>query len=145
MRTNRLIGWALFALATCVAASPLLAQEAAAEAPKHRVVAMYFHRTQRCPTCQKISAYIGEAVKAEFGKELKLKVVELYEIDYQAKKNEKYTKGYKITRPTLVLANVQDGRVTAWKPMPKVWSLVGKKDVFFKYVQDGIRGYLEAK
>ena len=23
--------------------------------------------------------------------------------------------------------------------------LVGKKDVFFKYVQDGIRGYLEAK
>ena len=144
MRSHRLVASVLFALAA-FGAAPLVAQEAAPEPPKRRVVAMYFHRTQRCPTCQKISAYIDEAIKAGFGEELKQKAVQLYEIDYQAKKNAKYTKGYKISRPTLVLANVQEGRVTAWKPMPKVWSLVGKKDQFFQYVHDGVRGYLEAK
>ena len=33
----------------------------------------------------------------------------------------------------------------SWKPAPKVWSLVGKKDAFVKYVQDEVRGYLETK
>ena len=145
MRPYQLVGCVLFALVAIGAATPLLAQGAAAEQPKHRVVAIYFHRTQRCPTCQRISAYVEEAVKSGFAREMKQNVVQLCLIDYQDKKNAKYTKGYKITRPTLVLADVKDGRVTAWKPMPKVWSLVGKKDQFFKYVQDGIRGYLEGK
>jgi len=109
------------------------------------VAAMYFHRTQRCPTCKRISAFIEEAVKTAFAPEMKQNVVQLYLIDYQDERNAKYTKSYKVTRPTLVLVNVKDGRVTAWQPMPKVWSLVGKKDEFFKYVQDGVRGYLEGK
>ena len=37
-------------------------------------------------------------------------------IDYQDRKNEKYAKGYKITAPTLVLADVHGDKVTAWKP-----------------------------
>jgi thiol-disulfide isomerase/thioredoxin len=143
MRSRRVIGSILFAVVTLGATAPLLAQRAAAKPPKHRVVAMYFHRTQRCPTCQRISAYIEESIEAEFAEEVKHRAVQLYMIDYEDEKNAKYKKGYKITRPTLVLANVKDGRVSAWRPMPKVWSLVGKKDAFFKYVQDGIRAYLE--
>lgn len=44
-----------------------------------------------------------------------------------------------------MLADVHDGKVTAWKPMPKVWSLVAKKATFFKYLRDGVRDYLEEK
>ncbi len=145
MRPHQFVGSVLFALVTLGVAMPLLAQDAPQEQPKHWVVAMYFHRTQRCPTCKRISAYIEEAVKTGFAPEVKQNVVQLYMIDYQDEKNAKYTKSYKVTRPTLVLADVKDGRVTAWKPMPKVWSLVGKKAEFFKYVQDGVRGYLEGK
>ena len=94
---------------------------AAAEAdsvPEHQVAAMYFHRTQRCPTCKKISAYIEEAVKANFEEQLKEKSVAIYMIDFQDAKNARYTKAYKITGPTCVLADVHKGKVTAWKPMP---------------------------
>ena len=145
MRPHQLVGLVLFALVALGVAMPLLAQDAPQKQPKHWVAAMYFHRTQRCPTCKRISAYIEEAVRAGFAAEMKQNVVQLYMIDYQDERNAKYTKSYKVTRPTLVLVNVKDGRVTAWQPMPKVWSLVGKKAEFFKYVQDGVRGYLENK
>jgi hypothetical protein len=38
--------------------------------------------------------------------------------------------------------DVHDGKVTAWKPAPKVWSLVGKKDDFVRYVQGEVHSYL---
>ena len=112
-------------------------------APSHQVVACYFHRTVRCPTCKRISAYIGEAVQTAFARELKDGSVKMVMVDFQDPKNQAYTKAYKITGPTLVLLDVHGGKLTAWKPLPKVWSLVGKKDAFLKYVEDEVRGYLD--
>ena len=43
----------------------------AADAPADRVVAMYFHRTQRCPTCQKMGSFSDEAVKTGFADQIK--------------------------------------------------------------------------
>ena len=76
---------------------------------------------------------------------MKARTVSFHLIDYQNRKNARFTKAYKIQAPTLVLADVHKGKVTAWKPMPKVWSLVAKKKDFLKYVQNGVRGYLEGK
>ena len=130
--------------AVFLSAIPALAEKPA-DLPKHRVVAMYFHRTQRCPTCKRISAYIEEAIKTGFAKQVKARTVSFHLIDYQNRKNARFTKAYKIQAPTLVLADVHKGKVTAWKPMPKVWSFVAKKNSFLKYVQNGVRGYLEGK
>jgi hypothetical protein len=124
------------------ASAPAAAKSAVAA---HRVVACYFHRTNRCPTCRKISAYIEESLNSGMAKEMKDGSVALQMIDFQDPKNQQYTEAYKITGPTLVLMDVRDGKVASWKPAPKVWSLVGKKDAFFKYVQDEVRVYLEAK
>ncbi len=124
------------------------AEKAAAKAagvPSHQVIACYFHRTIRCPTCRRISAYIEEAVKTEFRTELRAGSVKMVMIDFQDERNEKYTTAYRIAGPTLVLMDVHNGKVTSWKPAPRVWSLVGDKDEFFQYVQDEIRGYLEVK
>ncbi len=121
------------------------AEDKPVEKPTHRVVAIYFHRTKQCPTCKKITAYIKEAVKAEFEEQTKTRQVTMHTIDFQAAKNKKFTKAYKINRPTLVLADIRDGKVTDWKPMPKVWSLVVKKPDFMKYVQKGVRDYLDGK
>ena len=43
----------------------------AADPPAHRVIAMYFHRTERCPTCLKMGSYSEEAVKKGFTKQIK--------------------------------------------------------------------------
>ncbi len=137
-RTVRLL--VISAVVSCVAL-PAFAAEQPVKVPDHYVAAIYFHRTQRCPTCRKISAYIDEAIHSAFAKQLKAKTVMFTLMDYQDPKNAKFTRGYKVKSPILVIADVRNGKVVQWKPMRSVWTLVGKKAEFFKYVQDGVRGY----
>jgi len=133
------------AIAVALAAAGIVLADQSGAPPGHRVAAMYFHRTQRCPTCKKISAYIEEAIRTGFAAEMRHKTVSVHMIDYQNPENQKYTKAYRITGPTLVLADVREGNVAAWKTMPKVWSLVGTKGEFLKYVQNGVSQYLDTK
>ena len=135
---------AIFAAATLSGHSVRLASadDSAEAAPSHQVVACYFHRTNRCPTCKKISSYIEESVEAGFADEIKAGTVKVKMVDFQDAKNQKLTEAYKITGPTLVLMDIHDGKVKSWKPAPKVWSLVNKKNDFFKYVQQELKSYL---
>jgi hypothetical protein len=141
------LGLSLFTLAVCASlpVPHVRAADGPTAAPAHQVIACYFHRTERCPTCKTIGAYIEEAIKNGFAAELKDKTVRVVMVDFQDPKNERYAKAYDIEGPTLVLMNARNGKVAAWKPAPKVWSLVGEKDKFVKYVQAEVRGYLEDK
>lgn len=134
-----LVASALIGLQPC---SRALAADAASGGPAHQVIACYFHRTQRCPTCQTISTYIEDAIKAGFAAELNDKSVRTVMVDFQDPKNRKYAEAYQIDGPTLVLMDVRDGKIVAWKTAPKVWSLVGKKNDFFRYVQAEVQSYL---
>jgi hypothetical protein len=133
------------ALVSVALAIPQVAMAQSPAKPSHRVVACYFHRTVRCPTCQRIGAYIEESLETGMADEMSEGRVEWVMIDFQNPKNERYTRGYRITGPTLVITDIRDGKVVAWKAAPKVWSLVGKKDAFFKYVQDEVRAYLDPR
>jgi hypothetical protein len=119
--------------------------EKPAVAPSHQVIACYFHRTARCPTCCRISDYIEEAIGTGFKAEVKAGSVKVLMMDFQNAKNQKYAEAYRIAGPTLVLMDVHDGKVTSWKPAPKVWSLVGKKGDFLSYVQSEVRSYLDGQ
>lgn len=112
--------------------------------PAHRVVVCYFHRTVRCPTCQMLGGLVDEAVAAGFKKEVESKAVVFQMIDFQDKKNARLAEYYKITGPTLVLMDVRNSKVVAWKPLAKVWSLVGEKEKLAAHVQKEVRAYLEA-
>ena len=139
--TSFVVGFVV-ALAFCAMAR---AADDAPAAPSHQVIACYFHRTVRCPTCQKISTYIEESVNTNFAAQIKAGSVKVVMIDFQDAKNQNFTQAYRITGPTLVLMNVKDGKVAAWKAAPKVWSLVGQKDDFAKYVQGEVQSYLDEK
>jgi hypothetical protein len=84
-------------------------------------------------------------VKTGFAAQMKEGSVKMVMIDFQDAKNQKYTQAYNIDGPTLVLMDVKDGKVVSWKPAPKVWSLVGKKNDFFRYVQGEVQDYLKGK
>ena len=116
-----------------------------AAAPSHQVFACYFHRTSRCPTCERVSDYIEAAIGTGFKADVEAGSVKIVMVDFQDPKNEKFTKAYKVISPTLVLLDVHDGKVTAWKEAPKVWSLVARKAEFFSYVQGEVRGYLDGQ
>ena len=80
-----------------------------------------------------------------FASQVKDGSVKMVMIDFQDARNQKYTEAYQIAGPTLVLMDVHSGKVTSWKPAPKVWSLVGNKDEFFRYVQGELQSYLEVQ
>lgn len=134
---------AVLAIGGVAATERPAAEKEQAETPEHQVVAIYFHRTQRCPTCKRIGAMAEEAVVKGFEKEAKTRVVEFHFVDFQDKKNAKLAKGYGIESPTLVLVNVFAGETVCSTDMPKGWQLVGKPDEFRTYVQDGVVRYLK--
>jgi hypothetical protein len=115
--------------------------KAAKAAPADRIVVMYFHRTQRCPTCLKMGAYSEESVAEKYADAVKEGKVEFHFVDFQDKKNEALTKGYKVGGPTLIVAKVADNKVKEFKNLKDIWAKNGDPKEFHKYVQEYIDAY----
>lgn len=123
-------------------ADPAVSQQQRNEPPPRQVVAIYFHRTVRCPTCRRVGAMAEESVVKGFAKQVKSRAVEFRYVDFQDEKNAAIIKHYKITGPTLVLTNIFDNQVVRWEPLPKAWQLFAKPDEFRAYVQAAVTRYL---
>jgi hypothetical protein len=139
--TMTILTTAALALVLSTLATRAVAAQASEAPPKDRVVAMYFHRTQRCPTCLKMGSYTEEAIKTGFAKQLKDRTVEFHYVDFQNEKNAAYKKAYKVTGPALIVAKVKDNKVAKFKDLKDIWSNVNDKKAFVKYVQEHITAY----
>jgi hypothetical protein len=129
----------VFALAVvAVVVSFLPAAMAATEPPADRVVVMYFHRTQRCPTCLKMGSYSEEAVKKGFEKDIKAGTVEFHYIDFQDAKNAALTKAYRVEGPSLIVAKVVKSKVARVNSLKDIWTHVRDKEAFLKYVRENV-------
>jgi len=135
----------LAALRTASAAEESGKADKPAAAPADRVVVMYFHRTQRCPTCKRMGSYAEEAVVKGFPREIKDGTVEFHYIDFQDEKNAALTKGYKVGGPTLVVARVIGNQVKEFKNLTEIWAKNGDKDAFLKYVRENVAAYRKAE
>ena len=139
---KRIAATMLLTLTAVLVATNVGSAAQAADAPKDRVVAMYFHRTERCPTCRKMGSYSEEAVKTAFAEEIKKGQVAFYFINFEDAKNARYTKAYDITGPALIVAKISDNKVASYRNLEEIWSNVGDKDAFFRYVQDNVKANL---
>ena len=109
----------------------------------HRtVVAYYFHGNFRCPTCRKIEALSREAVESGFPEDLKAGRIEWRAINVEEPGNEHFIQDYQLFSKSLVLVAKEGEKQTRWKNLQEVWTLVGDKEAFIKYVRDEIRAYL---
>ncbi|WP_182864874.1 nitrophenyl compound nitroreductase subunit ArsF family protein [Stieleria mannarensis] len=126
-----------------VVASSVALPAHAADRPADRVVAMYFHRTERCPTCKMMGSYSEEAVKKGFPEQVKNRSVEFRTIDFQQPKNAKLAEAYKVKGPALIIADVEDDRVTEYKDLKDIWVKVRNKPEFLEYVRTSIQAYLD--
>ncbi len=115
----------------------------AADASADRVVVMYFHRTQRCPTCQKMGSYTEEAVMGGFAQEIKAGKLSMHFINFEDAKNSAFTQGYGITGPTLIVARVAGNKVAEYKNLKEIWMKSRDKAAFIEYVQGNVRDYLK--
>ncbi len=114
-----------------------------ADAPRDRVVAIYFHRTQRCPTCLKMGSYAEEAIRTGFGRQIKDGKVAFRYGDFQDAANRRVVEGYGIHGPALVLARIVGDKVAEWKKLDEIWSHVGNKESFLAYVQRQTASYTQ--
>jgi hypothetical protein len=115
--------------------------DAPANTPADRVVVMYFHRTQRCPTCLRMGSYTEEAVTKGFAPQIKDGTVEFHFVDFQDEKNAALTKGYKVGGPTLIVAQVIGNKVKEYKNLKEIWAKNNNKGDFLKYVRDSVVAY----
>ena len=133
----------VLAAAAELALAENVAQSRAQTPPPDRVIAVYFHRTQRCPTCLRVSQTVAKVLKDHFNPSLQSGQLQWVEVDFQAPQNAQLAKSYQITGPQLVLIRVEGGQVKEWRPMPKVWSLLIKPEELDRYVTSGVQSYLE--
>jgi hypothetical protein len=138
---RRLAGISAALAATCLALTVETLQ--AADAPAERVVAMYFHRTQRCPTCLRMGGYSEEAVTSGFAQQIAKGTVAFYYIDFQDPKNEALTKGYGVSGPTLIVAKIAGNKVAQYRNLQEIWEKSRDKAAFIEYVQSNVRACLK--
>ncbi len=111
----------------------------------HRVLAYYFHTTQRCASCRKIEAYTTEAIQTGFAPELKDGRLVFQAVNVDDKGNEHFVKDYKLYTKSVILVDERSGAQIGWKNLPKVWELLGDKEKFVRYIQGETRGCLSGQ
>ncbi len=112
-------------------------------ASAHKVVAYYFHNTQRCPTCRKIERLAGDALKSEFAGELERGELEWRVRNTEEAPNEHFVGDYALVTSSLVIVDFHEGRQRAWTHMERVWQLVHDGEAAFTdYVAEQVRAYL---
>ena len=131
----------IIAAVTCSTMIPTTAF--AADPPADRVVVMYFHRTERCPTCKMMGSYSEVAVKSGFASELKKRTVEFRYIDFEQPENANLAKAYKVAGPALIVAKVVDAKVSKYADLKEIWVKVREKPVFIEYVQENVRAHIK--
>ena len=108
-----------------------------------KVIAYYFHATQRCPTCLKIEKYAHTAVDSFFTERIKEGKLEFRSLNTDEPAYDHFTKDYQLVSQSLVLVRYKDGVQQKWENMGEVWTLVGDQDQFFAYVKDGVERHLK--
>jgi hypothetical protein len=144
-----LVGFVVLGLLATLGAR-LFAGQAAPEANKSsvdssKVVAFYFHGTNRCVTCRKIEAFSREAIQTGFGEALKTGRLEWRAINVEEPANQHFIKDYKLYTRSLVLVSFEGEKQLRWKNLDQVWLLVGDKPKFTSYVQGEVKSFLEAR
>ncbi len=108
-----------------------------------RIVAYYFHRTTRNPTCERIESYAREAVESAFTRQLTDGRLQWQSVDYEAPDNEHYAADYKLTASCIVLVRMRGNQPVEWRSVPGVWNHVGDKSSLINLVQRNVREFLD--
>jgi len=111
--------------------------------PQSKVVAYYFHRTQRCRTCLAMEAYAKDALIDEFSDALASGALEWRVHNVEDSGNGHFVQDYGLTASALVMVRLEDDDTKEWKNLDQVWSLVRDEGEFKAYVQREARNYLD--
>jgi hypothetical protein len=99
---------------------------------KTQFTAIYFHAKHRCPTCETIEAYAHDALSSEIEQgNIAWKIA-----DYTAAENKPIVQQCEVFTSTVVLLDVQDGKVIRWKNLEDVWNYTSDKTAFTSFINE---------
>lgn len=108
---------------------------------KTRYTAIYFHATHRCPTCETIEEYAHDALNSEIEQgNIAWKVA-----DYTTEENKQIVEQCEVFTSTVVLLDVQDGKVIRWKNLEDVWNYTSDKTAFTSFMNESWTTFRESK
>jgi hypothetical protein len=100
----------------------------------------YMHATFRCVTCNTIEKMTKDLLERKFAEELKTKKIVFSEVNFQ--ENESLAKKFDVLSSCVVVAKEEDGKITGYERLDKVWTLMSKPDEFNTYVSKAIESFL---
>lgn len=106
----------------------------------HQVVVYYLHSTFRCVTCNSIEEMTRELLNNSYRSEMDAGTIRWIEADFQ--ENETLATDFEVAASCVVVANMVDGRISDYKRLDKVWTLMDDPETFNAYISNAIDGYL---
>ncbi len=104
------------------------------------IMVYYMHSTFRCASCNKIENMTKQLINSRFKKEVKKGLIKFKDVDFQ--KNEKLAEQFNIVASCVVVAKIDNGKVSDFKRLDKVWTLLSNSTKFNEYIANAIMGYL---
>lgn len=116
---------ALLIAAACYPAIYSICASAGGDNGADNIQLLYFHRTQRCQSCNNAEQYARETLDRYFADELKSGKIAIQSIDYQ--KDKALAEKYNVKMQGLKMVTTKDGQQTV-TDVPEVWALVRDKE-----------------
>ncbi len=138
--------------ASCIAVSFLSAlllfmnlpvtSAAPALAAEKKIVVYYFHGEFRCHTCMEIERLTKKSISVGFIKEMAGSKIALKIINIDKPENKHFVTDYKLETKSVIVSEFNGSKLVRWKNLPKIWDYTNNENLFIKYIQDGVKGYL---
>lgn len=120
------------------------AKDGAKDAAPDSVHVYYFHRTLRCPSCERIEAWTKTTLENTFPVELESGKVVWRSVNVDEPEFAHFDDDYKLSTQSVVLSEWKNGREARWKNIEEVWDLLDDQSGFQQYVEAEVRGFLSA-
>lgn len=106
------------------------------------VIAYYFHRTMRCPTCLAIETNAARVIEDNFPQQIADGRLTWIPYNLDDPGGKEFEKEFDVSVSTLVLSKMANGNHTEYKKLEKVWDFIGDYGKFDGYVQTEVRQFL---
>ena len=106
------------------------------------VLAYYFHRTQRCPSCLLLETTAARAIQEHFARQIQDGQVIWTSVDIEDPANEALRRQFDVRINGLVLVRMDNGAYKDAKRLDELWGLLGRPDAFSKYLVEEINARL---
>lgn len=115
---------------------------AASAAGDPEFIAYYFHGATRCLSCRVIESYTRETLETAFGGMLADGTLTWRVVNVSLPENRHFIQDFGLYAPSVVLAQLEDGRTVRWKNLELVWGLLRDKAAFQRYVEEETRRFI---